>query len=327
MSSVILRSLSGVCIAALLVGGTAFAQSTGESGQAETSPAADQATAGASSDTAADKAETEGAAETAATDLSADTVLATVAGTPITLGQVLVARNNLPPRFQQLPDEVLMDALVEQLTNQLLLAEAAREAGLDRKPVVQLALQNQERSVLAGVYMAQEINERVTDEAIADLYKQTVENAEPVKEAHAAHILVKDEKTASEIEAKLADGADFAALAKEYGTDGTASRGGDLGWFSHDQMVPPFADAVFAMEPGTISEPVKTSFGWHVIKLVDMRERPAPTLEEMTPELVAQLTKKARDEVMATLRKGVEVNVEKDAVPASAIRADDVLAE
>lgn len=343
MESVFTRSLASacaaLCVALLLIGGGVLpsaAQSTGESETQATDQAADQAgdqTTDQAADQAADQTGDQGAqAETAtpeevAADFSADTVVATVDGTEITLGELIVVRRNLPPEFQQLPDEVLMSGLVDQLANQLLMAEAARDAGLDEQPAIRLALQNQERSVLAGAYLTQQVDERVTDEEIEAAYQTTYVDAEPVEEAHAAHILVKDEATAEEIEAKLADGGDFAALAGEYGTDATASRGGDLGWFAKDQMVPPFADAVFAMEPGTVSEPVETTFGWHVIKLFAFRERPVPPFAEVRPQIVQQLTQAAQQEVLAEIREGADVEIEDAAIPAAAIRADGLLAE
>src|SRR5690606_30914637 len=140
-------------------------------------------------------------------------------------------------------------------------------------PAVQFALTNQERGVLASAYMEQAVTERLNDEAIEAAYQERYAGAEPVEEAHAAHILVEDEATAQEIREELDEGADFAALAAEHGTDGTASRGGDLGWFTHERMVPTFADAVFAMEAGTVAGPVETPFGWHVIKLFEKRQR------------------------------------------------------
>jgi peptidyl-prolyl cis-trans isomerase C len=337
------NALLGACAAALLAGGAALAQSsdgsaTQPAGQgAESSPtapaptgqaqeAADQqggATGAAGTGTAGEAAEDQAAADA----LSADTVVATVAETPITLGELVAARRALPDQFQQLPDEVLMDALIEQMANQLMLAQAAREAGLDRDPAVQTALRNGERAVLASAFMDQAVTERVNDAAIEAAYKERFASAEPVQEAHAAHILVADEATAQEIKAKLDGGADFAGLAAEHGTDGTSSRGGDLGWFVHEQMVPEFADAVFAMEPGTVSGPVQTPFGWHIIKLIEMRDRPVPPLDAVRDQIAAELAEAAQTEILGEVREGIEVQRDGDSVPASAIRADELLTE
>jgi peptidyl-prolyl cis-trans isomerase C len=346
------KALLGACAAALLAGGAAVAQSSGgsatqpaEQGAETSQPAAAAEAQGAAGQqgTATGTATGAGAAGTAgetagqASDtakrqaandaLSADAVVATIAGTPITLGELVAARRGLPEEFQQLPDEVLMDALIEQMANQLLLAQAAREAGLDQDLAVQMALKNGERAVLASAFLEQAVTERVTDAAIEAAYQERFANAEPVQEARAAHILVEDEATAKEIKAKLDDGADFAALAAEYGTDGTASRGGDLGWFVHEQMVPEFADAVFAMEPGTVSEPVQTPFGWHIIKLVEMRDRPVPPLDAVRDQIAAELAETVQTDILGEVREGIDVQREGDSIPASAIRADELLTE
>lgn len=329
MQSVFAKALLGVCAAALMCAG-ALSQTADESAA---QPSEQAAPAGEPQppveseqpqDTAGDDA---AAAGSAAEDLSADTVVATVAGTPILLGELVAARRGLPAEFQQLPDEVLMQALVEQLANQLLLAQAAREAGLDQTPAVQFTLKNQERSVLAGAYMEQEIAERLSDASIEAAYQESYAGGEPVEEAHAAHILVEDEATAQEIREKLDEGADFAALAAEHGTDGTASRGGDLGWFTHERMVPPFADAVFAMEPDTVSGPVETPFGWHVIKLFEKRQRPVPPLDSVRDQIAADLAQTVETQVLGDIREGVDVQVDSAAVPPSAIRADEILSE
>ena len=329
MQSVFAKAFLGVCAAALMCAG-AIAQTTEEPAAQpsdQAAPAGEQQPASAS-EQPEDAAEGDAAAtDSAAADLSADTVVATVAGTPLTLGELVAARRGLPTEFQQLPDEVLMEALVEQLTNQLLLAQAAREAGLDRTPPVQLALTNQERGVLASAYMEQAVTKRLDDAAIEAAYQERYASADPVEEARAAHILVEDEATAQEIKEKLDEGADFAALAAEHGTDATASRGGDLGWFVREQMVPPFAEAVFAMEPGTISGPVETPFGWHVIKLIDKRQRPVPPLDAVRDEIAAELAQAAEAQVLSEIREGVDVQVDSAAVPPSAIRADEILAE
>jgi peptidyl-prolyl cis-trans isomerase C len=143
----------------------------------------------------------------------------------------------------------------------------------------------------------------------------------------AAHILVDKVETAKEIKAKLDGGADFAALAAEHGTDGTASRGGELGWFVHEQMVPEFADAAFAMEPGTVSDPVQSPFGWHLIKLEERRERPAPPLDEVRDQILEELARQAQTEVLGQLREDAEIERGTGAVPPSAIRNDALITE
>jgi peptidyl-prolyl cis-trans isomerase C len=312
-----------VCAAALLAAGPAAGQqSVQQSGQqaAPGGQAGEQPSQDAQGGSAA-QGQAEGAAP------SADTVVATVAGTPITLGELVAVRAGLPEQYQQLPDEVLMGALLEQLTDQILLAEAAKKAGLDQERAVRLALETQARAVLADAYMQQAMAEQITDAAVQQAYEAEYASAEPVEEVRAAHILVEDEETAKEIKGKLDEGGDFTALAAEHGTDGTASRGGELGWFVHEQMVPEFADAAFAMEAGTISDPVQSPFGWHVIKLEERRERPAPPLEEVRDQIVEQLAREAQTEVLGQLREGAEIERKAGAVPDSAIRDDSLISD
>lgn len=254
-----------------------------------------------------------------------ETPLAEVDGTPVTLGELLAIRRELPEQYQQLPDKVLYDGILEQLIDQLLLAEAAREAGLDERPTVALALRNQARAILADSYLEAQLAERVTPEKIEELYRERHVEGEPVEEVRAAHILVETEEEAREIKAKLDEGAGFGELAKEHGTDGTAQRGGDLGWFTRSEMVPQFAEAVFSMEPGTIRGPVETDFGWHLIKLDERRDRPAPPLEEVEDDLREELVRQAQLEIVEELRAEVAIEKPDAPVPPEAIRADGML--
>jgi peptidyl-prolyl cis-trans isomerase C len=322
------RLLLGACAAALLIAGPAAAQTQQ---QAEPAPATGQAAPdvgeAAGQTTGGQTTGGEAAGGEAAAKPTADTVIATVSGTPITLGELIAVRSGLPDQYQQLPDEVLMGALVEQLADQILLADAAKKAGLDQQRTVRLALSTQERAVLADAYMMRAVGDEITDAAVQQAYDAQYGAADPLEEVRAAHILVDDEAKAKEIKTKLDGGADFAALAAEFGTDGTASRGGELGWFTHDQMVPEFADAAFAMQPGEVSEPVKSPFGWHVIKLEERRDRPVPPLDEVRDQIVEQLAQQAQTEVLGQLRDGAEIERATSAVPASAIRNDALISE
>ncbi|CAM3178955.1 peptidylprolyl isomerase [Filibacter tadaridae] len=131
------------------------------------------------------------------------------------------------------------------------------------------------------------------------------------KEIHARHILVKDEKTANEVIAKLKDGGKFEELAKEYSTEPAAQEsGGDLGWFGPGKMVPEFEKAAFALKKGEISEPVKSSFGYHVIELLDTREAKLDkTDEELKTEVEDNLKKAQFEEKLVSLLKKVDVDI------------------
>ena len=300
--------LAAATLALALAAPAAFAQTTESTG--ETVPAAPA---------------TEAA--TPAADLSADTVVVTIDETPITLGEVIAVRQSLPEQYQELPDEVLMAALVQQLSDQQMLANAGHAAGLRNSVTVQLALRNQERAVMADAYMAQQLVSRVDDAAIQAAYDERFANAEPVQEVRAAHILVETQEQAAELKTQIEAGAEFATLAAEHGTDGTASRGGDLGWFSHEQMVPEFADAAFALDAGTVSDPVQSPFGWHLIKLEEKRDQPVPSLELVRDELVAQLTENAQRSLIEELRGSSAVKPPAEPVPDAAVREDGLIVE
>jgi len=301
----LIAAVVGLVPLGLAFGGPARAQT-------ETKPAAEQPAA-------------EQPAKAATGGYSANSPLAEVDGVTLTLGELVTIRQQLPEQYQKAPDPVLMRALTEQLVDQQLLADAARKAGMQDIMAVKLKMQVQQRAILAEAYLRSEIEKRATPATIEALYKERYVDAAPEDEVHAAHILVKTEEKAKELKAKLDAGGDFAKLAAEYGTDGTAKRGGDLGWFVHSEMVPEFADAAFAMTPGTISDPVQTNFGWHVIKLFDRRARQAPALEDVQGELMRQVVVQAQQDVVADLRKNATVVAADPPPPAQAVRDDAIL--
>jgi peptidyl-prolyl cis-trans isomerase C len=137
---------------------------------------------------------------------------------------------------------------------------------------------------------------------------------------HARHILVPTEEEAKKIEDQLKKGADFAELAKKESKDPGASDGGDLGFFTKEQMVPEFSKVAFELEPGKISDPVKTQFGWHIIKVEEKRARKAPDFDQVKPQIEQYVTRKAQAEYVAKLRETAKV--ERMDKPAAAAGAD-----
>ncbi|WP_246003786.1 peptidylprolyl isomerase [Histidinibacterium lentulum] len=247
------------------------------------------------------------AAVTAAPGLaqSADDVVATVDGTDITLGEMIVARSQLPQQYQQLPPEVVFDGLLQQLIQQQLLADALDEV----PPRVGIALKNEERSLRAGEEVTRVAEEAVTEEALQQAYEARFAETDPVTEYNASHILVETEEEAQAlVEEARAEGADFAALARENSTGPSGPSGGELGWFGPDAMVAPFQEAVAAMEPGTVSEPVQTQFGWHVIRLNETRIAEAPPLEALRTELTQQLQSEAVEARLEALEERAEIS-------------------
>ena len=236
---------------------------------------------------------------------TADTVIATVGETEITLGEMIIARSRLPVRFQQMPPEMLFDGLLEQLVQQELLAATVTEV----PSRVQMALANERRSLLAGEVITALNDEVLTDEAIAAAYEARFADSEPATEYNASHILVETEEEALAIQEELEAGADFPMLAAERSIGPSGPNGGQLGWFGTGRMVPEFEAAVVAMEPETISNPVETQFGWHVIRLNETRAQPLPTLEEIRDEIAGEIQQEAIESRLAELEAVAEIRL------------------
>ncbi len=243
------------------------------------------------------------AAYTTPADVSADTVVATVNGTDITLGNMIVLRGTLPEQYLTLPDDVLYKGILDQLVQQEALVQslgAPSRADL-------LRIDNDRRGYLANVALQAVVAAAVTDAALQAAYDAKYANAPPAIEYNAAHILVPTKEEADAIKAELDGGADFARLAREKSTDGAAANGGNLGWFGRGMMVKPFEDAVVAMQPGTISGPIQTDFGWHIIHLKETRETAKPTLDEVRAELAAEIEQAAIADYVARLEAAATV--------------------
>lgn len=263
------------------------------------------------------------AAPAMAEDLTADTVVATVNGTDITLGHMIVLRDSLPGEYQALPDDVLFKGILDQLVQQVALAQSV-EGSLSKKD--QLALDNERRGYLSGVALQAVVDQAVTDEALQAAYDARFKDAAPQTEYNAAHILVETEEKAKELKAQIDGGADFAELATANSTDtGSGANGGDLGWFGTGMMVKPFEDAVVAMKPGEVAGPVKTDFGWHLIQLKETRIAEKPTLDQLRPELAAEIEQKALQEHIQALTAKAEVTRPGEGIDPAVLKDQTIL--
>jgi peptidyl-prolyl cis-trans isomerase C len=223
-------------------------------------------------------------------DLTADTVIATVDGAEITLGHMMIVRESLPEQYQKFPDDQLFTGILEQLIQQTILATI--DDGPDSLRT-QFTLENDRRLMRASNAVDAISAEAVTEDAIQAAYQEQYDGSELGNEFNASHILVETEESALNIIAKAKEGTDFSNLAKEFSTGPSGPSGGQLGWFGPGMMVPPFEEAVVTMEKGQISGPVKTNFGWHVIKLNDLRSLSAPELESVRQDISAKLQRDA----------------------------------
>lgn len=229
------------------------------------------------------------ATSTMAQDVTADTVVARVGDTEITMGEVIIARAQLPQQYNQFPNSVLFDGVVDQLIQQQLLADA-----LETVPSrIDLALLNERRAMLAGEVITEITQAAVTEAALQAAYDARFADAEEVNEFNASHLLVETEEEAVAAKARLDDGAEFADVARDVSTGPTGPNGGNLGWFGAGAMVPEFETAIMALEVGDVTEPFQTQFGWHVATLNEIRIQPRPSLDELRGELTSELQEAA----------------------------------
>lgn len=246
---------------------------------------------------------------------ASDPVVATVNGTPIRQSEVTIALEDigggLPPQLQGAQRE---EYVLSFLTDMTLLAKAAEAQKLDQSPEFQQRLAYARTKALMEAMMMQEAKRAVTAEAKRKTYDEFVKSAPAEAEVRARHILVEDETKAKEIAKKAKAGEDFSKLAKENSKD-SADDGGDLGYFTKEQMVPEFAEAAFKLEKGQVSDPVKTQFGWHVIKVEDKRQKPVPSYEQVEDQVEQYLVRKAQADMVTKLR--TDAKVEKTAAPAA----------
>lgn len=257
--------------------------------------------------------------------LTADSVVATVNGTEITLGHMLMVRASLPEQYQSLPDDVLWDGILDQIVQQTVLGD---QIDGDDSRRVALALENERRSLLAAEAVEGIVDEAVTDETVQAAYEAQYLQGEPGEEYNASHILVETEEEAAALVTTLREGADFAEAARENSTGPSGPNGGSLGWFGAGQMVPEFETAVMDMEVGAISDPVQTQFGWHVITLNDKRAIEAPTLDAVRAEIEAQISQEAVARRIDELTSGAEITrTAKDDVDVSVLSNIGLLQE
>ena len=239
-----------------------------------------------------------------------DTVVAKVDGEPIRKSDVAMAIRDLGANVPPESIDAILPGFIEQYVNLKLINKAAEKAGVTEQPEVKTQLSNSYNQIIRAAYLNQLFSGQITDEAMKAAYKARYEDQPMPEEVHARHILVDDEATAKELITKLNGGAKFEKLAEEYSKDPSASRGGDLGYFVETEMVPEFGKAAFALGVGKISEtPVKSQFGWHVIKVEDKRQRAKPSFEEAKPALEQEARQVILDAKLTELRKDANIEI------------------
>jgi len=240
-----------------------------------------------------------------------DPVVARVNGDAIRRSDVIAAHQGLPPQVQQMPIETIFPLIVDQLVNDRLIAAAGRSQKLQDDPEVKNRLAQLENRVILQVYLTRLVEKAVTEEALKERYAAFAKAAPSGEEVKASHILVEKEDDAKKIIADLKKGGDFERTAREKSIDpGGRQTGGDLGFFTREQMVPEFANAAFNMKKGELADaPVKSQFGWHVIKVTDRRTQAPPSLEESRAELSQELTREVVQREVDRLKEGATVEL------------------
>ena len=247
-----------------------------------------------------------------------DPVVAVVNGQQIHLSDVEIAQQSLPQQYRNMPLAAVFPALLDRMVDSKLVEQDGRTNKVTDDPAFKKRLAFVEDQVVQDFWLQKQIAEKVTPEKMKQAYEEKVKNMPAEDEVHARHILVATEPEAKAIIADLKKGAAFDKLAKEKSTDkASGAEGGDLGWFKKTDMVKEFADAAFALKKGELSQtPVKTQFGYHVIKVEDRRKAPPPSFEELSGQIHQDL---ARETVTAMLNKlRADAKIEKFNIDGSA---------
>lgn len=235
--------------------------------------------------------------------LAQGAVVATVNGKQITENDVRLAEAEIGADLGNLPEATKRRVLVEYLIENQLFAEAGEADKLGQGQGFDERMAYWRRRALRDSYFDKSVKGAVSDAEAKKFYDAQVGQLKPQSEIEARHILVESQDKAKEIFEKIAHGADFAQMAKEFSKDpGTKDEGGKLGFFGRGQMVPQFEEAAFKLKEGEISQPVETQFGWHLIKVEAKRDRKPPSFDQVKERIVASMIHSKAQEVVAGLR-------------------------
>ncbi len=240
---------------------------------------------------------------------SDDQVVAVVKGSKVLFRDVRLAHENLPEQYRNMALDQLYKPLVQQLVERRLVLLAAEAENLaDKAEVAERIAQARDR-ILEQAFISEKVAAVATEEALRAAYEADNTMAKGPDEVRASHILVETQEEADAIVAELQKGGDFAAIAKQKSKGPSGAKGGDLGYFTKDKMVPEFANAAFDLKTGEVSAPVKTGFGWHVIKVVDRRQGQGPSFAERAPALRQAMAQKVVAELLTTLTDGADIEI------------------
>ncbi|WP_233024509.1 peptidylprolyl isomerase [Rhodopseudomonas boonkerdii] len=237
----------------------------------------------------------------------ANPVLAKVNGQEIRQSDVAIAEEELGPSLAQMDPATRKDNVLSFLIDMKIVAKAAEDKKVADRDDFKAKLAFARNRLLMDSLLGTEGKEALTDANMKKVYDDAAKQISGEQEVHARHILVETEDEAKKIAEELKKGANFAELAKKSSKDPGAADGGDLGFFTKDQMVPEFSKVAFELEPGKISDPVKSQFGWHIIKVEEKRNRQAPSFDQVKPQIEQYVVRKAQADYVTKLREGAKV--------------------
>jgi peptidyl-prolyl cis-trans isomerase C len=227
----------------------------------------------------------------------------------------LVARKNAMRELQQAPLETVFDPLRDQMVAELLLEQEVSKANLDNDAEVQELARRCTEGAKRQLFLERQVEKMVSDADLMTFFNELMKDFKKQKEVKASHILVQDEAQANQVIKELEKGTDFAALARQHSVDPTSKeRGGSLGYFVKDiakeAMGPEFAESVFVLKAGNFThKPVKTKFGWHIVKVEEVRTSKPPKFEEAVPQLRMIKSQEALMKFIDGLKKQSQVQL------------------
>ncbi len=233
--------------------------------------------------------------------------VATINGISITYEDLAMAEGELVNGISQMNEQQRFEALLGYVMDRVLASEAAKKAGVEKDPSFLQRSAFTKRKDLHDIFISRKLVEKITDAKIEGYYKKNIVNGSRQEEIRARHILLDSKDMADAVLASLKGGADFSQLAKERSKGPSGASGGDLGYFARDSMVAEFSEAAFKLKKGGVSQPVKTQFGWHIIKLEDKRAKPTPELEQVRGQIYQLLIREARREIYEEMRENADV--------------------
>jgi peptidyl-prolyl cis-trans isomerase C len=245
-----------------------------------------------------------------------DPVIARVNGVEIRQSDLNAAEEDVGGQVAQMGPEAKREYLIGFVTDMMLVAKAAEAKKMQDSPEFKRRLNLARTKLLMEQFLQAEAKTAVTEAAMRKVYDEAVGQISKEPEVRARHILVETEDEAKTVLAELKKGADFAELAKSRSKDPGSADGGDLGYFTKDQMVPEFSEVAFKLDKGALSDPVKSQFGWHIIKVEDRRERQPPEFDKVKDQLESYVVRRSQVEMITKLRQ--EAKIERLTPPAAA---------